>query len=363
MLNKSLINQKLALLYQEIVAIREDDNYLKSIGAYGSDMSIELWDWSQGVGLYGIWCLYQGTNDPRYRAYLIGWFERHWDEATVKNVNHVAPMLTLVSLLEQQDNPKWHSLVQEYAAWIDQGLLRTDMGGFAHTTATRNNEQQLWVDTLFMSGLFQIKAGVLLNRPDYREEVIYQFLLHSQFLADPVSGLWRHGWHFAEKRHFAGALWGRGNGWAAITAVELLEIIRTTSSASSRLIEQSFLRQSAALLETQASNGMWHTLINSPDSYQESSATAAIAYAFLKGYRLGILTTAYQQAGLRAIAALLERIDEQGQMAEVSSGTPVFNSLSDYLDVPLRQRSYGQSLTMLALAEVLHHPDFIGDRQ
>lgn len=38
MLDKSVITGKLAALYQEIIAIREDDAYLKSIGAYGSDM-------------------------------------------------------------------------------------------------------------------------------------------------------------------------------------------------------------------------------------------------------------------------------------------------------------------------------------
>lgn len=59
----------------------------------------------------------------------------------MKNVNHVAPMLTLVSLLAQQENAQWRALVNEYGEWIEQGLLRTDMGGLAHTTATRNNEQ------------------------------------------------------------------------------------------------------------------------------------------------------------------------------------------------------------------------------
>ncbi|MCW2475997.1 glycoside hydrolase family 105 protein [Candidatus Symbiopectobacterium sp. NZEC151] len=359
MLDKSVITTKLAALYQEIVAIREDDAYLKSIGAYGSDMSIELWDWSQGVGLYGIWRLYEATGDQTYVDYLSAWFERHRAEAAVKNVNHVAPMLTLVSLLEQQENVQWRALVNEYGEWIEQGLLRTEMGGFAHTTATRNNEGQLWVDTLFMSGLFHVKAGQLLNKPAYCEEVIYQFLLHTQFLSDPVSGLWRHGWHFTEKHHFAGALWGRGNGWAAITAVELLELTRASHSASSRFIEQNFLRQSEALLNAQADNGMWHTLLNDPHSYQESSATAAIAYAFLKGYRLGILDSRFADAGVNAIAALLARIDQQGQLAEVSSGTPVFMTLPEYTDVPIRQRSYGQSLAMLALAEMLRHPDLM----
>ncbi len=167
-LNVALLETKLQALYQEIIAIREDDAYLKSIGAFGSDMSIELWDWSQGVGLYGIWRLYKSTGEQRYLDYLLGWYERHVAEAAVKNVNHVAPMLTLVSIYEEQRDPRWLPLIEEYGDWLAHGLIRTSMGGFAHTTATRNNEEQLWVDTLFMSGLFHAKAGRLLARQDWR---------------------------------------------------------------------------------------------------------------------------------------------------------------------------------------------------
>ncbi|MGL9750760.1 MAG: glycoside hydrolase family 88 protein [Symbiopectobacterium sp.] len=156
--------------------------------------------------------MYQASWDQTYVDYLSAWFERHQTEAAVKNVNHVAPMLTLVSLLEQQENAQWRAL------------------------------------------------------------------------------------------------------------------------------------------------------LNDMHSYQELSATAAIAYAFLKGFRLGILDSRFADAGVNAIAALLARIDQQGQLAEVSSGTLVFMTLPEYTDVPIRQRSYGQSLAMLALAEMLRHPNFLGTK-
>ena len=352
--DSSLLASKLQALYQAIIAIREDDAYLKSIGAYGSDMSIELWDWSQGVGLYGIWRLYESTGEPRYLDYLHGWYARHIAEAAVKNVNHVAPMLTLVSMCQTQADARWQALIQEYGDWLMHELIRTEMGGFTHTTATRNNEQQLWVDTLFMSGLFLAKAGRLLARRDWCDEVRYQFLLHAQFLIEPARGLWRHGWHFAEKHHFSGALWGRGNGWAALTAIELLDILSDPCPAQ-RLLIQNYQRHCQALLAMQADNGMWHTLLNDRDSYQEASATAAIACALLKGARLGVLDKRYQQAGLHALHAVLSRINPEGELADVSSGTPVFHTVQEYKDVPIKQRSYGQSLAMLALAEGLLH--------
>ncbi|MFT4173352.1 MAG: glycoside hydrolase family 88 protein [Rhodocyclaceae bacterium] len=356
-IDSSQIERKLGALYEGLILVREDDAQLRASGAYGSDMSIELWDWAQGVGLYGIWRLYQATREARYRDYLEAWFERHRHEATVMNVNHVAPMLTLISLWEDRGGDLDRALIETYAKWIDGSLLRTQMGGFAHTTATRDNDDQLWVDTLFMSGLFHAKAGVLLDHPGYSHEVLYQFILHTQFLMDPASALWRHGWHFGERHHFAGALWARGNGWAAVTAIELLEMLPGDANAAAlRSVREAFQRHCGALLATQAANGMWHTLLDEPTSYQESSATAAIAYAFLKGARLGVLPASYEEAGTRAVAAVMARIDDAGNVAEVSSGTPVFDTLQAYRDVPIKQRSYGQSLAMLALAECLLHP-------
>ncbi|MGC3961822.1 MAG: glycoside hydrolase family 88 protein [Rhodocyclaceae bacterium] len=362
-ISKAELERKLAALHDGVTAIREDDALLRASGAYGSDMSIELWDWAQGVGLYGIWRLYRATGDAHYLDYLEGWYARHRHEAAVKNVNHVAPMLTLASLWEMRGGDEDRDLIEDYSAWIASDLLRTEMGGYAHTTATRNNEEQLWVNTLFMSGLFQAKAGALLGRPSYCDDVLYQFLLHAHFLIDRESGLWRHGWHFGERHHFSRALWARGNGWAAITAVELIDLLPpSVGAAALRFAREAFQRHCTALLKVQAGNGMWHTLLDEPTSYQETSGTAAIAYAFLKGVRLGLLPPPFEAAGARAIRAVLDRVDTAGDVAEVSSGTPVFNTLQEYRDVPIKQRSYGQSLAMLALSECLLHPALHGAR-
>lgn len=354
-IDQKQVNTKLRALYSEVIAIRENDAQLKASGAFGSDMSIELWDWSQGVGLYGIWRLYQSTHEPRYLDYLLRWYERHIAEAAVKNVNHVAPMLTLISIYEATRDDYWLPLINEYCDWLLHGLIRTEMGGFAHTTATRNNEEQLWVDTLFMSGLFLAKAGQVLGRKDCTDEVVYQYLLHAQFLTDPVTGLWRHGWHFGEQHHFAGALWGRGNGWAVAMSIDLYEMLDDDTPAR-RLLQQNFLRHCRGLLARQDAGGMWHTLLDDPASYLESSATAALGYGFLKGVRLGVLGQEYATAGAQAIAALLSRISDGGEVADVSTGTPVFKTQEEYRQVEIRQRSYGQSLAMLALSEALCHP-------
>lgn len=54
-------------------------------------------------------------------------------------------------------------------------MPRTEHGGMQHITAEENH-QQMWDDTLMMTVLPLAKIGKLLNKPEYVEEAIYQFL-------------------------------------------------------------------------------------------------------------------------------------------------------------------------------------------
>ncbi|PWC21665.1 glycoside hydrolase 105 family protein [Brenneria roseae subsp. roseae] len=351
--SKQHINEKLDLLFNEIITVRTDDQALKKLKVIASDLSIENWDWSQGVGIYGIWRLYQVTGKPHYLDYIHGWYQRRLEEGLPeKNINRMAPMLTLTTMGITQQDRQHDALIREYAGWIENQLLRTQENGFTHCTSDHLNEEQLWVDTLFMSGLFYARAGAYLNRPDYREEVSYQFLLHIKYLIDRQTGLWMHGWSFNGPGNYGAALWGRGNGWAAISTVDFLEML-DTQDASYQMILNTFRRQADAAVKYQHESGMWHTLLNHPDSYLEASGTAGFTYALLKGIRLGLLDERYQDAAWKGVDALLSRINAQGEVADVSAGTSVGADLDHYRRIAIKQRAYGQSLTMLALTEAL----------
>ena len=60
---KEIILSKLDTLFNEVIVVRTDDAELKKQKVIASDLSIENWDWSQGVGIYGIWRLYRITRD------------------------------------------------------------------------------------------------------------------------------------------------------------------------------------------------------------------------------------------------------------------------------------------------------------
>jgi unsaturated rhamnogalacturonyl hydrolase len=118
-----------------------------------------------------------------------------------------------------------------------------------------------------------------------------------------------------------------------------------------------FRAQVKTLAELQNDEGMWHTVLNNPDSYVETSATSAFAYGILKGIRMGYLDEKYLKYGKKALDAVIKRISKDGTVEDVSYGTPVGNSEKFYMDIPTCPMTYGQALTILLLTESMNHLD------
>lgn len=184
------------------------------------------WEWTHGVGLYGIYQYYQQTGDIEMRDIIDRWFaDRFAEGATTKNVNTMAPFLTLAYRFEETGRMAYLPWLESWAEWAMHEMPRTEQGGMQHMTLAEENHQQMWDDTLMMTVLPLAKIGKLLNRPQYVEEATYQFLLHVQNLMDRETGLWFHGWNYEGRHNFARARWARGNSWLTMVIPDFLELV------------------------------------------------------------------------------------------------------------------------------------------
>ncbi len=314
---------------------------------------LSCWDWTHGIGLYGMFKRYQFSREERYLDYIEAWLKDRMEIGLpVKNVNTVAPLLTMACVHELRPKKEYEEIMREWAEWIMKDMKRTKEGGIQHSHAELENNQEIWDDTLMMTVLFLTKAGVVFQRDDYIQEAVYQFLLHVKYLTDTRTGLWYHGWTFAERNNFAGALWGRGNCWVTIFIPEFLEITELPESVR-RYAVAVLQGQAAALEKYQDASGMWHTLIDDGTSYLEGSCTAGFCYGILKGIRKGYLDRSYETCGKKALAAVIDKITPEGELMEVSYGTNVGRTLEHYKKIPMSKMHYGQALAMLALMEGL----------
>ena len=157
---------------------------------------MDIWDWSQGVALYGIWKYYRLTGERRYLEYLTQWFDTKLNRPIVHNINTMAPLLTLCFLYEETGREEYRDYCESCAEWLLDGLPKTEMGGFQHVTIDSDNNQQLWADTVFMAVLFMGKIASITGDERYAGECKKQFMLHIHYLSDKKTGLWCHGWSF-----------------------------------------------------------------------------------------------------------------------------------------------------------------------
>lgn len=312
----------------------------------------EHWEWPQGVGLYGIWKLFSYSGKKEYLDILTQYYDKQLELGFPElNVNTVAPYLTMSLLAEHLESDVYMEHCRQAAEWIMFEMPRTKEGGIQHQTSDDVNEEELWDDTLFMTVLFMANMGRILGREDYKEEAQYQFLLHMKYLQDPVTGFWYHGWTFLERNNFTEAFWGRGNCWITIAIPELLDIL-DCSEPVKRILTETLRNQVSALEKYQSENGMWHTLLDDPDSYEEASATCGFAYGILRGINLGLLDSKWRHLAEKAIEPILSLVSEEGVLEQVSYGTPMGKDSKDfYKNIPLQPMPYGQALAILFLVE------------
>jgi unsaturated rhamnogalacturonyl hydrolase len=360
------VTRQIDMLVDNLVKIKDDSGqYLQKLqdGRVIDTKSWNDWEWTHGIALLGLSQLHALTGSPKTLNIIQNWFDARLAEGTTKNINTMCAMLTLAYLYEQSGNHTYLPWLDAWGEWAMHDLPRTSFGGFQHVTYEHENREQLWDDTLIMAVIPLAKIGQILDRPHYLEEAKRQFLLHIQYLFDPQTGLFFHGWQFDSRtpdrcgHNFARARWARGNSWLTIAIPDFIELLNLPPQDGLRMYLIGVLEaQCRALRGLQASDGIWRTLLDIPEadgSYREASATAGFTYGMLKAIRKRYISTEFRETAMKAIHAMLANIDEQGELRQVSFGTGMGTNLQHYFDIPKTSMPYGQAMAILALVEFL----------
>lgn len=363
------LREKLKLCIERLRNLGEPENEDElqarggeAIGFFKRDFGIDEWDWPQGVGLYGILKLAELEENGEYREFLYSWFKSRISSGLPsRNINTTTPLLSLVELNEYYKDREFEELCLNWADWLMNCLPRTRERGFQHVTSAngdrqgvRLNENEMWIDTIFMTVLFLNKMGHRYKRQDWIDEGIHQMLMHIKYLYEVKTGLFYHGWSFQRMDNFGAVHWCRGNGWFTLGCLDYVESFRgNLNPGIKELILDTYRAQVSALRGLQGDSGLWHTVLTDKSSYEECSGTAAITAGILKGIRLGVLDDSYISCAERGVAGILKNIDKDGSVLKVSAGTGMGMDEEHYKNIMLAPMAYGQSLTILALVEAL----------
>ena len=178
-------------------------------------------------------------------------------------------------------------------------------------------------DAVFMASPILAHAGRISGEKRYFDAALRNF----RFIAGLCrrdDGIYRHS-------PLDEAAWGRGNGFPALGLALTLQEFPEDHEGYAEMRDALVAHLSALSLH-QDSDGMWHQIIDHPDSYAELSSTAMIAYAIAVALEKGWLAEADWSPRLDAAWSAAKRyVSTDGrQFVNVCTGTGKQETLEDY---------------------------------
>ena len=227
---------------------------------------------------------------------------------------HLAALIWCAELSEATDDPRYTDMLTAAA-----DRYRSGGPGVPPPPSDDNFRTE---DMFFVSAVLG-RAFVVSGNSEYMD-------LAARFLADTDTqksdGLFMHcqgaDWN-----------WGRSNGFAAMGFAELLSYMPEKHELRPELL-QAHIKHLEAMIPLQQPDGTWLQMLDYPGSYHEMSVTCMVGYALARGIRSGWLDDSFRNSLERAWSAASERIDDEGGLVDVCTGTGVQTSTKEYLDRP-----------------------------
>jgi rhamnogalacturonyl hydrolase YesR len=203
-----------------------------------------------------------------------------------------------------------------------------------------------------MSIPFLAQMGQLTGDRKYFDDAARQVIQMSARLFNANNELYAHAW-FENTKYPQRFYWGRGAGWGVMAMAELLSVLPEDHPDRARILDL-YQRAIQGVAAVQSGNGMWHQLLDKPDSYLESSATAMFTFAVARGVNRGWLTPAYAPVAQAGWQALRQHIGQDGQIDGICVGTTAAYDAVYYYNRPTAlDAMQGYGPTLMAGAEMI----------
>lgn len=310
----------------------------------------ELWKYGDSIGFEGLLAASDLLGDDRWLGWvhgaLKGWagrthrafremdntapghalclaFERTYDDALVESAVELVEFLRARNTVEGV-----------FVAW-EQTPLKPPHGGKPLTAPEAallpDAGPGIFVDCMHFDPPFFAHVARLVKDETLVNLAAQQALGHTRLLQDE-SGIF---WHFflerTQQRYGYG--WGRGQGWALLGLLDLLEYLPADHSATAEL-QASALALAHALADLQREDGGWSAVVGDEASGDESSTAAFVAAGFSQGLASGLFSEEFTEPARRAWEHTIARVDDRGVLKSVSAAVWPCTEQSHYAHAP-----------------------------
>jgi rhamnogalacturonyl hydrolase YesR len=351
------------------------------------------WNYPWGVTLYGVirssdvtgdhavldWVLEHNRIVARYHAWLVGvqrvagdtpeWpgFIRDYQKVVINRLVRLGNLDNCgamgVQFLEgmlrypERVTPEEKLVVERVAGWITDRQERLPDGTFWRAAASDQAKTwpdgTVWADDLYMSCPFLVRWAAYTKNGKHLADAAHQILNMAARLED-ADGVWFHAYSVPLRQH-SPYKWGRANGWVLVTLAEVLSALPEDHPDRAALLDL-YRRHVAGLKKYQPESGVWHNIVDHPDTWQETSCSLLFAYAIARGVNRGWLPAEDMAVARKAFVGVSSKyVTTEGKLNGTVRGTGIGLTFDYYAE---RERFdddlHGRGPLLLAGAEILN---------
>ncbi len=247
--------------------------------------------------------------------------------------------------------PDLREVIDTWSDYVARRQYRLADGTLARQ---RPQPESLWADDLYMSVPALAQMGALTGERAWFDDAVRQVLQFHAHLFDPQVGLYAHGRHTNQPLN-PEFYWARANGWAMLASVELLDVLPEDHPGREKVLDNLRAHVRAVAKLQSGKSGLWHQMLDKPDSYLETSASAIFVYSIARAINRGwISPVSYGSVAQAGWMGLTTRVNEKGQVEGTCVGTTLASDHVYYYNRPQSPyATHGYGPVLLAGAEMI----------
>ncbi len=282
------------------------------------------WNYIDGCMIKAILEMYAITGDEKYFRFADSFIDCKVEEdGTIRgysveelNIENINAGKTLFELYDQTGKEKYRKAIDLVYSQI-QRMPRTKEGSFWHKNIYPN---QVWLDGLYMCQPFYMEYETRFHDKKNYDDIFRQFFNVEEHMRDSETGLYYHAYDSSREMFWCDKVtglsshfWLRALGWYSMALLDTMDKLDREDMSFREPYERMkriFTELIDALLRYQDESGMWYQVVNlggMEKNYLETSGSAILSYAILKGVRLGFLPVSYRAYGEKAFRGICSR--------------------------------------------------------
>lgn len=227
------------------------------------------------------------------------------------NLDDINEGRVLFELYEKTGKEKYRKAADFLRAQLER-QPRTVEGNFWHKAIYPN---QVWLDGIYMAQPFYVMYEKYFGSGDFSDTTT-QIKTVREKMFDEEKGLYYHGYDASRSVFWADPetgcsknFWLRSIGWFSVALADILEILPDGKEREELTAIFTELMASLAGYSDEDTGLYWQVTDQGgrEGNYLETSGSSMIAYAMLKGARLGILDKEYAEKGQKTFHGIAEK--------------------------------------------------------